>query len=63
MAPEIIEKKDYDGQLVDVFATGVILFIIYTWSFPFENATPADGYYKYMVSGKINDFWAAHEKH
>lgn len=36
MAPEINQKIPYDGKLVDIFAAGVILFIIYTGSPPFS---------------------------
>jgi serine/threonine protein kinase len=35
MAPEIFEKKKYDGEAADVFSLGVILFILATGSFPF----------------------------
>ena len=30
MAPEILEKQPYQGQVVDLFAAAVILFIMYT---------------------------------
>lgn len=35
MAPEIKEGKIYDGQKVDMFSVGVILFIIVHGIFPF----------------------------
>lgn len=35
MAPEIKEKKVYDGHKVDIFSTGVILFSVVTGIFPF----------------------------
>ena len=38
MAPEIKESKTYDGCEVDIFSTGVILFIIVLGSFPFKEA-------------------------
>lgn len=53
MAPEIIERKPYDGTAVDVFAAAVTLFIMYSWSFPFENAKKEDMYYKYMCNNKF----------
>lgn len=37
MAPEIATKK-YDGRKVDIFAAGVILFIMYAGVPPFENS-------------------------
>lgn len=35
MAPEIKEGKIYDGQKIDMFSVGVILFIIVNGIFPF----------------------------
>jgi len=35
MAPEITEMKQYDGEKVDLFAIGVILFNLYSGSIPF----------------------------
>lgn len=36
MAPEIIEQRPYRGTSVDIFAAGVILFIMMTGNMPFE---------------------------
>ena len=35
MAPELHYKRDYNGESVDLFALGVILFIMVTGRFPF----------------------------
>jgi serine/threonine protein kinase len=35
MAPEIIEGKPYKGNTTDIFAIGVILFIMVTGVMPF----------------------------
>jgi len=35
MAPEIKEGKEFDGKKVDIFSTGVILFVIVHGIFPF----------------------------
>lgn len=35
MAPEIHLKQSYQGQLVDLFALGVIIFVLYTGAKPF----------------------------
>lgn len=45
MAPEIA-LKSYDGRRTDIFAAGVILFIMYAGNPPFEKATLTDPYYK-----------------
>ena len=36
LAPEIIDRVPYKGELVDVFSTGVVLFILVVGSFPFH---------------------------
>ena len=35
MAPEMLERKQYDGRKVDVFSAGVILFSLIHGIFPF----------------------------
>jgi serine/threonine protein kinase len=61
MAPEIPNKK-YEGKSVDVFAAGVILFIMYAGNPPFEKATPSDPYYKILKEKKFDIFWKAHSR-
>lgn len=36
MAPEILEGKKYKGQVVDLFAIGIILFGMVVGKFPFS---------------------------
>ena len=45
MAPQI-PTKNYDGAKADIFASGVILFIMYAGNPPFEKAALNDPYYK-----------------
>jgi len=47
---------------VDIFAAGVILFIMYSGSPPFERAVPNDSYYKLIKDKNYNAFWNAHSK-
>lgn len=61
MAPEIPNKK-YEGKSVDIFAAGVILFIMYAGNPPFEKATPTDPYYKILKEKKYEIFWKAHSR-
>lgn len=63
MAPEIINKAGYDGKLVDIFACGVVLFIMFAGSPPFSQATPTDPYYKLLMTNKADIFWNFHSKH
>ena len=60
MAPEIHENRHYMGKEVDLFAVGVILFILYAGHPPFNEATLSDPYYKRLVEGKSSSFWANH---
>jgi len=63
MAPEINNKSPYSGTAVDVFAAGIILFIMITGHPPFMKADPkSDPYYKCLCVNKHNTFWTAHSK-
>jgi serine/threonine protein kinase len=53
MSPEIVRKKDYDGKPVDMWALGVLLYVMLTGTFPFRGVSEQDlyakiqrGYYK-----------------
>ena len=47
LAPEVTEKKrPYDGQSVDLFACGVILFTMLTGAPPFMTAERDDIFYR-----------------
>lgn len=61
MAPEI-RAKNYDGKQVDLFAAGIILFVMYAGGPPFEKAVPNDPYYKVLAAKQYNVFWGAHGK-
>lgn len=61
MAPEIPTKK-YEGKSCDIFAAGVILFIMYAGNPPFEKASLNDPYYKIIKEKKYDVFWKAHSR-
>lgn len=46
MAPEIVVKKEYRGSLADVWALGVLLYVILTGVFPFKGQTDKELYQK-----------------
>ena len=62
MAPEIIAKKNYQGQDVDLFAVAAVLFVMLSGAHPFtESASKSDYFYKFFTSNKLDLFWKAHE--
>ena len=61
MAPEIA-KREYDGRKVDIFAAGVILFIMYVGAPPFESTELNDPYFKCLTSKRYEVFWKAHSR-
>jgi serine/threonine protein kinase len=63
MAPEIHMRKPYSGTSVDLFACGIILFILYSGTPPFAKADPkSDPHYKLFCAGRTDVFWKAHER-
>lgn len=62
MAPEINLKRAYSGASVDLFASGIILFIMITQHPPFTKAIPDDPYYKLVCINKLDIFWKAHSR-
>jgi len=61
MAPEIINNKKYTEK-ADIFAAGVILFIMLAGFPPFQNATAKDWWFDKLMKGKFKLFWMAHER-
>lgn len=57
MAPEIHMRKEYQGNVVDLFACGIILFILYTRHPPFARADPSDTHYKLLATNRSDLFW------
>jgi len=46
MAPEIVKKQEYDGPPVDMWALGVLLYVMLTRLFPFKGMNENDLYRK-----------------
>jgi len=61
MAPEIHLKVPFQGQVVDLFAMAVIIFIMVAGTFPFKEATQTDKYYKLICKRDYAAFWSLHE--
>lgn len=62
MAPEIHMKQKYSGQSVDLFAAGIVLFIMVTQHPPFAMATPKDPHYKTISANRVDLFWKLHSR-
>lgn len=60
MAPEIHRKQPYQGHVVDLFALGIILFILYAGHPPFSVAMPQDPHYKLLATNRADLFWKTH---
>lgn len=59
MAPEIHLGQPYDGKNNDLFAAGIILFMMLTARPPFRTAQREDPYYKLLVGKRADLFWEA----
>ncbi|CAG9318615.1 unnamed protein product [Blepharisma stoltei] len=62
MAPEMLTSQPYQGPGVDIFAAGVILFIMTSKDPPFQRAVASDPHYKHLIR-KEQRFWQLHKKH
>jgi len=62
MAPEIHMRKPYQGASVDLFASGIILFIMITQHPPFSRGEPSDPFYRFICANRADLFWKAHSK-
>lgn len=61
-SPELLEGKEYNGEANDIFACGVILFILSCAYPPFREARVKDTWYKHIYIEDFSSFWKMHEK-
>lgn len=52
--------KPYDGRGVDLFAAGVVLFMMIVGHPPFGRADPRDSFYKFITKQREDLFWKYH---
>jgi len=57
-----MELGNYTGIQADMFAVGVILFIMYKGSPPFSSTKPHDRIYRLIRNNEYSKFWEIHEK-
>lgn len=63
MSPELHERKHYSGSQADIFAIGIILFIMHTGHPPFAKAMPTDQHYKWFHKNQSSSFWKMHGRY
>ncbi len=59
-APEMAAGKGYDLPPVDIFACGIILFMMIAGHPPFRKAESSDSWYKFIAGKKSDMFWQYH---
>jgi serine/threonine protein kinase len=59
--PMEMMQGNYTGLQADLFAAGVILFIMYNGTPPFLSTGPEDNIYRLIKTQNFNRFWALHE--
>lgn len=62
MSPEILLGEEYSPAAADLFAAGIILFIMVAQHPPWTNASVKDPFYRLIASNRASHFWAAHSK-
>ena len=62
MAPEILRRRPYSGDKADIWSAGVVLFITVCGFPPMKQASPRDWWYDRIREGRMELFWAAHER-
>lgn len=56
MSPEIEDDEEFCGYEADLYAAGVVLFIMRTHFHPFKRAKPSDQYYS-MLEESPARYW------
>ena len=57
MPPQMFNNQPYNGSKADIFSLGVILFILVTGRFGFNNADNHDPNYQFIRNNLINQYW------
>jgi serine/threonine protein kinase len=63
MAPEILQNQPYQGQQADLFALGVVLFLMETGRSPYTRARQEDKHYALICSNRPDLFFNSHGYH
>lgn len=63
MAPEVRGGGSYHGARSDAWSVGVVAFIFLAGVPPVGEPTRRDWYFRKLLSGRLDLFWTAHERH
>ena len=58
MSPEVLRNSPFDGFAVDIWATGIVLFIMLVGIPPFEWTSFDDPRYQLVTAGRLNELLA-----
>ena len=53
MSPEIVSKREYSGALADIWASGVILFVLLTGTVPFKSQNGEKELFRKIQRGQL----------
>lgn len=62
MAPEMFRHQGYDAKKTDIWACGVVLFIMFAGFPPFQQPRVSDWWFEKLNSNRQALFWKAHER-
>jgi serine/threonine protein kinase len=62
MPPEVFARQTYSPHAVDVWTSGIILFVMLTKVHPFKYATPADQRFQMVYAGQVNELLTRWQK-
>jgi serine/threonine protein kinase len=62
MSPEMFEHHGYDAMKADIWACGVILFIMFAGFPPFQSPKVSDWWFHKLKNNRHDLFWRAHSR-
>ena len=58
----MLRKESWTGTPVDIYTTGIVLFIMMTATYPFDSADQQDPHYALFTNNETNKlFWKSHD--